>query len=340
MKNKQIDKSSWKVFNFKDVFTFIRGRRYKTDAHIVGKIAYISSTKFNNGITGYVTPPEYMTIHENVLTLNNSGSIGYCFYHNYKFVCSDHCTVIDILDKNMILNIYIAMFLKPIIEKIAIKYGFAREMSNERLEKENVLLPIDSKGNPDWKFMQTYIKNLSKTIIYSNQNITHKQHIKNNLDIKNWKDFYIGGDNGLFIIEKGQEIISNLCIGKSPLISASKYNNANSGSYDNHKRKFSANKISVASNGTVGKSFYHDYDFIATSDANVLLLKNYELNKYLAQFLCVIIEHEMFRYGWGRKWGLDRMKQSVIKLPIDAHGNPDWEYMENYIKSLSYSSSL
>jgi hypothetical protein len=29
-----------------------------------------------------------------------------------------------------------------------------------------------------------------------------------------------------------------------------------------------------------------------------------------------------------------------IKLPATPQGEPDWEFMENYIKSLPYSSSL
>jgi len=31
---------------------------------------------------------------------------------------------------------------------------------------------------------------------------------------------------------------------------------------------------------------------------------------------------------------------SKIKLPVDDNGNPDWEFMEDFIKSLSYSSNL
>ena len=191
MYSKQIDKTSWKIFDFKNVFTFERGKRYKKEDHSEGEIPYISSTKFNNGIDSYVNPPEYMKIYKNVITLNNSGSIGFCFYHQYKFVCSDHCTIIDILEEyNQKLNIYIALFLKPIIEKLKVKYGFAREMSDSRLEKENILLPADKHGNPDWQFMEGFIKNKSEKIIYNNKKIIHKFHSKEILNVKNWGEFY------------------------------------------------------------------------------------------------------------------------------------------------------
>ena len=42
----------------------------------------------------------------------------------------------------------------------------------------------------------------------------------------------------------------------------------------------------------------------------------------------------------GRKWRPARMPDSDIKLPVDSNGNPDWQFMENYIKSLPYSGSL
>jgi len=50
MVNKKIDISSWKIFEFREVFTFERGQRYKKEDHLSGNIPYISSTKFNNGI--------------------------------------------------------------------------------------------------------------------------------------------------------------------------------------------------------------------------------------------------------------------------------------------------
>jgi len=33
-----------------------------------------------------------------------------------------------------------------------------------------------------------------------------------------------------------------------------------------------------------------------------------------------------------------RLEKLNIKLPADKNGNPDWKFMEDYIKSLPYSS--
>jgi hypothetical protein len=156
----KLNTGKWKEFNFFEIFEFERGKRLVTLDQNDGEIAYISSTKINNGIDNYISPPDYMNVYKNVMTINNSGSVGYVFYHTYDFVCSDHCTVISILDKIISLNSYIAIFLKPIIESVKPKYNFAREISDSRLRKEKISLPVNSKGTPDWTYMENYIKSL------------------------------------------------------------------------------------------------------------------------------------------------------------------------------------
>ena len=155
-----IDTSNWSEFYFCDVFTISRGDRLTRIDQIPGDIAYISSSKNNNGIDNYILPPDNMKIFEKCLTLSNSGSVGYCFYHPYKFVSSDHCTVIEIKNTAVIMNNYIGLFIKPVIELIRHKYSFGREINNNRLKNERIILPIDKTGQPDWQFMETYIKSL------------------------------------------------------------------------------------------------------------------------------------------------------------------------------------
>ena len=111
-----LNKNNWFEFDFSEIFISTRGKRLVKRDQINGDIAYISSSKQNNGIDNYIIPPKDMIIYENSITLNNSGSVGYCFYHPYKFVASDHCTIINIKNTNVKLNNYIALFIKPIIQ--------------------------------------------------------------------------------------------------------------------------------------------------------------------------------------------------------------------------------
>ena len=110
---------------------------------------------------------------------------------------------------------------------------------------------------------------------------------------------------------------------------------------------FEPNCITVSNNGSVGYAFYQPKEFTCTHDVNPLYIHkkwNKELNIYIAMFLCSLIEKERFRWDYGRKWRPKRMPDSLIKLPAvkkaDGKYEPDWQFMEDYIKSLPYSSCL
>ncbi len=72
---------------------------------------------------------------------------------------------------------------------------------------------------------------------------------------------------------------------------------------------------------------------------NVLYPK-FNLTPAIALFITTLIRQEKYRFNYGRKWHMDRMKESCIRLPVKTDGTPDWNFMEQYIKSLPYSSQI
>ncbi len=106
------------------------------------------------------------------------------------------------------------------------------------------------------------------------------------------------------------------------------------------KKIFAGNCITVSNDGSIGYAFYQEKEFTCSHSVNPLYLKGHTLNQYIAMFLCTLIELEQYRWAYGRKWRPKRMPSSLIKLPVTAEGSPDWEFMENYIKSLPYSANI
>ena len=50
---------------------------------------------------------------------------------------------------------------------------------------------------------------------------------------------------------------------------------------------------------------------------------------------------EKFRYPvFGRAFLKDLIIETEVMLPIDDNGNPDYTFMEEYIKSLPYSGNI
>lgn len=100
------------------------------------------------------------------------------------------------------------------------------------------------------------------------------------------------------------------------------------------------NTITVANNGSVGATFYQRNAYLASSDVTVLELKDEELTPAIALFLCTVCREAGKEFNYGRKWGISRMRETLLKLPINEEGLPDWEFMENYINSLPYSKYI
>jgi hypothetical protein len=164
--------------------------------------------------------------------------------------------------------------------------------------------------------------------------------IKNNfynLNINTWKQFTF---DGLFEIKRGESGYKvDLQKGDIPYVSATEKNNGVSYFVKNTNNK--GNVISLSYDGTIGEAFYQKRDFFASEKIAVLGLKTKSLNPYIAMFLITIIRLEKFRFNYGYKWSIEsRMKKTQIRLPTDNAGNPDWQFMEDYIKSLPYSSNL
>ena len=156
------------------------------------------------------------------------------------------------------------------------------------------------------------------------------------LDTKNWGWFEF---NQLFDVKKGKRLTkANMTEGNTLFIGSVDKNNgitAKVGQDPIH----AANTITVNYNGSVGEAFYQPEPYWCSDDVNVLYPK-FELNPYIALFLNTVIRQEKYRYNYGRKWHLQRMRATKIKLPVDANGEPDWDFMERYIKSLELSGNI
>ena len=60
------------------------------------------------------------------------------------------------------------------------------------------------------------------------------------------------------------------------------------------------------------------------------------LNLYTALFLISILKQEKYKYSYGRAFKMDLISNTIIKLPSTPDNEPDWNYMEQYIKSLNH----
>lgn len=152
----------WKPFFLTELFPVIqRGKRLKSENHIPGEMPYVSSSALCNGVDNFVSNTEKVRIFSDCISLANSGSVGSSFYEPFSFVASDHVTHL----KNEKYNKYHYLFIASIMNRLSQKYNFNREINDNRISREKIMLPIDTKGNLDLDFMEQYIKERESQLI-------------------------------------------------------------------------------------------------------------------------------------------------------------------------------
>lgn len=291
----------------------------KSDEH---SINFVSRTDKNNGISAFVKKVNDIIPNEsNTISVAGGGSVLASFYQPEPYYSGrDLYVLIPKRKMTPVEMIYYSICIKS----NRYRYNYGRQ-ANKTLK--NILIPAK---------IPNEFSSVSMDKITS---ITNKKTIGITFDLNTskWKLFRY---DKLFIIERGRggrkrDLKKD---GKYPFITSINKNNGWSGmtnSLPYHK----GNVISVNRNGSVGEAYYQPIPFCSTEDVHIFNPK-FELNQYIALFLTSLIKKEKYRYNYGRKWGIGRMNKSIIKLPVDKNEEPDWQFMEDYIKSMPYSSSI
>ena len=288
-------------------------------------INFVSRTEKNNGVSAQVEELEDITPFESgLITVSLGGSVLEAFVQPYPFYTGYHIFCLKPKSK---MNIFRKLYYCECIRANKYRYNFGRQ-ANRTLK--DIIVPSISE-------VPTWIKNYN----FENIDTPEKSFTKSKppeIDTKNWKSFKY---NELFNIERGKGPRKKELngVGSTPFISASEFNNGLT-DWTELVPIHSADTITVVRNGnSVANAFYQLQPFCSTEDVHVFHPK-FKINKAIALFLCTLIKKEAYRFSYGRKWGIARMRESVIKLPVNSKGKPDWEYMENFIKSLPYSSQI
>lgn len=328
----------WDVFNLNDIFTEIqRGKRLKKGDHIIGNQPYISSSATTNGVDGFISNTQKIRIFKNCLTIANSGSVGATFFQPFSFIASDHVTKLENIGFNR--NIY--LFISTITTRLSEKYGFNREINDKRIQREKILLPINSKGSPNFEFMDNYIQ-----FIENKKNESFKKYLVQRIDqVKNfklveplkqkqWGEFFI---ENIFNLKPGKRLTkADMIKGKTPFIGASDSNNGITNFVSNTNSSLDSNVLGVNYNGSVVENFYHPYTAIFSDDVKRLSLKEVKGNEFLYLFIKTMILKQKSKFQYAYKFNEARMLRQKLLFPINKKGKIDYDYMENYIKKIEY----
>ena len=308
-----------------ELFIIERGKGYSKyfEENPKSDISYITTSGALQGVNAKVNPNKNHKLYEKgTITVALQGTILSSFVQINNCYLQAHVAALTPKEKlSLKEKIYYCLY----INQYKYMYSYGRSAGPTL---QNLLVP-EKYEIPSWVY-EVEIPDYSSIVEPKENKVVELP------DSSKWREFLFPE---VFNMERGKGTSARDAKenpGRYPYIGASAKNNGIT-IFTNNTPTHKANSITVATDGSVGQTFYQKKDFSSTSNIVVLKLKNRDLNPFIGLFLTTLIKQVGEAFDYGRKWGITRMKESKISLPVDLNGDPDWQLMEDYIKSLPYS---
>lgn len=294
----------------------------QTTVEDIEGICFVSRSSQNLGVSAYVKPYEDIApLKPGLISVALGGSVLSAFVRDRPFYTAQNVAV---LAPKQPLTFTEKLFYCLCLERNRFRYStFGRE-ANRTLGKIQVPRRI-----PD--SME------SLTLELSTPDAEPILDACRPLNTCEWKEFRLAD---LFHITGTETTalakLKKYGSGKFPYVTTRSSNNGVAGFY-----AFSTEpgQVLVVDSAVLGYCTFQRDDF-AASDHVEKLLPKFQMNQYHGIFLSTVINHNQYRYSYGRKASQTRLRNSWIKLPADVGGEPDWKYMEEFVQSLQFSRSL
>ena len=323
----------WQEFFIEEIFNILPSKRLTKADMIAGDTPFIGASDSNNGVTCFVGN-DNDSADENFLSVSYNGSVCQCFYHPYRCLCSDDVKRFHL--KNRAGNKYIYLFMKSIIEKQRGKYNYGYKFNETRMRRQKIMLPVNDKGEPDYNFMENYVRAVEEKQLQRYRDYVQALDAAKipPLNEKIWRPFFI---SDLFRLETGKSKGLNHLEEDEQGISYLGATNRNNGvltfvkPVENLIQRGNCIAFIRNGEGSIGYSIYKREDFIATSDITCGYA-NF-LNEFVGMFITTVADKVRGKYSFNYKRSDTRLKREKLMLPINDDGEPDFDYMEAYVKN-------
>lgn len=357
--------NSWKWFRYDEIFDIKHGfYNKKPEDNPEGDIPFIGATDSNNGVTSHsdletiaVTTktgdgsnsPMEEKIFENCIAVTNNGSVGYAYFQAKPFTCTHDVNPLYL--KGHEINPYIALFLCTLIEKERFRWAYGRKWRPIRMPSSKIKLPVTADGIPDWKYMEDFVKDQiipqlpkkAQKVWLQKYDTTPQKQENMKLNTQDWKWFSV--ENFCEYPYKAKAYNANElteCLSNDPkailYVTRTDVNNGCKGYVVNDGFEDVERGNAITIGDTTSTIFYQNKDFICGD--HMVVLRSKFFNIYTGLFITALLNKERFRYNYGRAFTMDIIAKTRIKLPVTPSGEPDWQFMEDYIKSLPFSKNL
>lgn len=355
----RLNVEDWKEFKLTDVFAVKGGFYNKKPEHSSpGDIPFLASTESNNGVTEYYTLSDIQSWDKvgnpddtlekkiysgNCIAVTVNGSVCNAFYQSKDFTCSHDITVLYAINHNLTLTQ--ALFICTIIMGEKYRWSYGRKPHDvKKFGRSIIKLPVDDGGNPDWAFMDSYIKTLKhKPLSSKNRGWGCELPVFGD---NMWANFFVGD---IFYMYNGKGITQAEIEENPGSMNAIQSGEDNNGVLGKIDRQYCIDQgytytdemcLTVARSGSAGYVSFQAEGCVVGDSAKILILKDEGARTtpiYL--FLRTILMANKYKYTYGRKVTEEKYLAEEINLPV-KNNKPDWEFMTLYMQNLQYGDKV
>lgn len=342
---KQIDTKQWKEFIIKDLFTVKRPSARSQANYNDGDIPFVASGNFNNGVLKYLEPKK-----DEILDAGNCITVspidGSSFYQEDDFLGRGGAGSSIILLYNPNLNLYNGYFIATVIRTVCRKYAYSDMANKDTIGAEKIKLPVDETGNPDFSYMELYMKNLELAVSSS---LTDLQSAKKfdtcqKVDTSKWLDFHL---YDIFEIDTGTKLDKAKMDTTNPKINfvgRSNFNNGITQKVNEIKEllPYKAGCLTLALGGAyLGSCFIQEEPFYTSQNVVVLIPKEnitFEAKQFIAT--AIFKESQNNYRAFIKELNAHIKRDFIIKLPVISDGTPNYDYMTEFISNIKCRSVI
>lgn len=166
---KLIKIEKWGTFNIGELFDIYPTKAYKlTNSSLMeedGVNPIVVNSSFNNGIGGYTNQEN--TEKGGIITFSDTTSADAIFFQETDFVGYPHVQGMYPIGKykdkwsKYSLLFFVSVFRN---RALGLNYDYVNKFTRESAKQISIKLPVDETGNPDFSYMESYMKNLELAV--------------------------------------------------------------------------------------------------------------------------------------------------------------------------------
>lgn len=344
----KIDTSSWEEFKVGDLLGKASLGKYHNASmlHVdENGFPFLCASNFNNGINQQmprVNGDNIESTPENIIAWGKQCP-KFTYHHErcvtnqgiYYYALPNECTEDA------------ARFLCTVLQATCADAGTYNDcLIGERVDSTIIRLPVKDEYEPDWAYMESYMKDVMGEQERQLDSLLKSSSEPKKVDTSKWGNFYIGdlfeklnlkcrkGNNFNKAVDISAEQTKEFSL---PLVNAKHSNNGvmyygRSDEWDSAEMTIDIVEDGAASAG----------DVYAQPQRTGVLYNAYLVkplwnckSEFVLQYMASVIEKSIkAHFGYENKCTWDKVKSQVIKLPITSSGEPDWQYMEDYMRQV------